>query len=112
MFDYKFDENAVLYELRLENSDSALQAQIIENVYERLYERMRSRVFDVLSDEEVKEFEHLSDEQINTWLTAHVPQFKEMFEEELELLIGEMKDFIDGAEAGAHQFMDDTDQEE
>jgi hypothetical protein len=103
MFDFAFDEKAVLSELRLDQSDSEVQTNVIDGIYEQLYERMRIRIVDSMSDEDLTEFEKLSEEDANQWLKTHFPDSKEMFEKELEALVDEMKTFTDNSESGAQQ---------
>lgn len=109
MFDYTFDENAIIYELRLEDSTQAVKDQIIQNIYERLYEHVRSRVFEQMTDEELKAFEKMPKEEANKWLTERFPDSATIFDEELRFIVSEMRAYLDAAQAGAQTIREHKD---
>jgi len=109
MFDYTFDENAIIYELRLEDTDQAIKDQIIQNIYDRLYDLVQSRLFEQMTKEELKAFEKMPKEAANKWLTERFPESATIFDEELRFIIGEMRSYLDAAQAGAESIREQKD---
>lgn len=98
MFDFKFDHNAVLQKLGLENSTPEVKAQVIEGIYEQLSTRMRVRLGGEMNTKDLETFAGLADKNdaaAKTWLESRFPDHERMYTEELESLVAELKRHAD-----------------
>jgi hypothetical protein len=69
------------YALLAEHFDTTLQVRVIDEIVEELTSDQA---------EQLAALQGASDEQLLTWLTASVPNFKEIVSDEVDILLGEL----------------------
>ncbi len=98
MFDYRFDHDEVIHILGLEKSSPAVQAQILDKIYTQLETMMRARLAGEMDEQDHKTFAELADKdpaEAKAWLDNRFPNSKQMYDEELEDLVYELKRHAD-----------------
>jgi hypothetical protein len=85
----------VLAQLGIE-LDPAQQKSLLEHIQATLEERVGMAIYDLLDDEEAAEFMKLSEQddeaKIKAWLEANVSDYKEIVQDEYDILLGELAD--------------------
>lgn len=85
------DENTLL-ELGIDLGDKT--PQFLKDMEEQLNERIGAALLELLDDEEAKAFIALSeagdDEATQKWLIEHVPDYKDVVQDEVDILLGEI----------------------
>jgi Protein of unknown function (DUF5663) len=98
MFNFKFDHEAVLRRLGLENASPAVQTQVLDKIYAQLETMMRVRLSAEMNEDDHKIFARLVDsdgDQAKLWLETRFPNYEQMYSEELEDLVSELKRHAD-----------------
>ncbi len=90
------DQN-VLVSLGIELGDAT--PEFIAHVGEKLNERIGAAIIELLDDDEAKELTELSQnssaEDVQKWLEANVEDYKDVIQDEFDILMGEL---AEGAE--------------
>ncbi len=88
---------AIISQSFLEDIGISLDQQTYEafaaHFEETLGDRIIDGIIDTLSDEELEQLTQLradDDANLQTWLQSHVPDLKEIIEDELAILVGEI----------------------
>jgi hypothetical protein len=76
--------------------DKSKEAELLKHIESKLGERIGLAVLDTLDDNEVRELISLqkkgNTKTIASWLTVHVPDYKEIIKDEYYILMGELAD--------------------
>lgn len=95
MFDFNYDEDAVIRELGIESSNDEFKAHVQQRIRQLLDERMAIRSEMALSMAEKAEFNRLHEsgdlETAHAFLEAHLPNAHDMHTEELENIVSQLK---------------------
>ena len=92
MFNYTFDHDAVIKQLGLESADEDFKAQVIARISQLLSDQMGTRVMAELSNEELVAFDKIDNKEEGTkWLEQRFPNHQQMYAEELENIVGQIK---------------------
>ena len=79
--------------LGLQLSDEELD-QMISHLNDTVEERIGAEITDSLTDEDLAEFvklqESASDEELGTWIAAHIPDYVEIVQDNIDIVLGEL----------------------
>lgn len=106
MFDFTFDEAAVLKHLHFEKSDQQVQKAIIARIYEALDKRVTVRLQAEMSEEDGEAFlkaHQQGGDQAKAWLNQRFPEAHKVYQEELESLVDNLAASADSMVDAAHQ---------
>jgi hypothetical protein len=83
-------DDSLLAGLDLSQFSESQQAEILQNLYTRLEDKVGDQVAAIVSDEQFAEFEDVvaqaNDERLNDWLDHNIPTYAEITESVLEQL--------------------------
>jgi hypothetical protein len=72
---------------------------LVEHANTTLHERIGAEITESLDDEQLKELVALEeagdDDKVTSWLSANVPELKEIIEDERDILLGELAENAD-----------------
>ena len=92
MFDYEYDKNAIIRELGIEASDAEFKAHVLIRIDQLLDQRMSVRVESELTDEQLQKFNDAENlEAARAFLKEQLPNIDEMYQEELDSIVGDLK---------------------
>lgn len=86
----------------LENKD--IDA-LLTHLNQELEERVGAEITASLSDEQLKEMldiqEHATEDQLVDWMTENVPEFDQITQDEVDIILGELAENADGINEAA-----------
>lgn len=100
MFDFTFDEPAVLKQLKLDTSSAEMQEQVIARLYDALDRRVTVQLQAQMTDDDVERFNAAHQqgiEQARAWLQRRFPNAHEVYQAELESLVSSLRESADNA---------------
>lgn len=100
MFDFTFDEAAVLKQLHFEKSEQQVQQQIIDRIYEALDKRVTLRLQTQMTEQDSEAFlqaHQQGNDQARAWLNQRFPEAHSVYQEELEALVASLGQSADAA---------------
>ena len=81
----------------LEGKDTA---SLLAHLNETLEERVGAEITEALDDSQLQVLldlqEKASDEEVGQWLQANVPEFEQIIQDEIDILLGELAENSDG----------------
>jgi hypothetical protein len=98
MFDFTFDEPAVLKQLKMDTARDEAKQQVIARLYAALDRRVTVRLQAELSEDDVKGFlaaNEKGEEESRAWLNQRFPNARDVYQEELEALVKSLRDSAD-----------------
>jgi len=97
MQDYITEENLKNLGIDLEGKDVA---SLITHLNDTLEERVGAEITDTLNDEQLKTLvdmqENADEEEVGKWLQENVPEFEQIVQDEIDILLGELAENTDG----------------
>lgn len=73
---------------------------LLTHLNETVEERIGAEITESLSDEQLQELidiqDNATDEDVGNWIAEHVPDYKEIVQDNIDIVIGEL---VDGADA-------------
>lgn len=93
-----YTKEELIKELRLTGMDPAQQDQLLNMFYSSLNMKLRMAVADAMSDEQLDTFMSAiekGDDSASEWLEQHVPNVKEIIEQETTDAVEDLKKKID-----------------
>ncbi|MEO5950404.1 MAG: DUF5663 domain-containing protein [Candidatus Saccharimonadales bacterium] len=73
---------------------------LLTHLNETLQERVGAEITDSLNDEQLKTLldkqENASEEELGTWLEQTIPDFKQLVQDEIDILLGELAENSNG----------------
>lgn len=93
MFNYAYDEAAIVRELDIEDLDAADQQHMLQRIRQILQERMGIRIEMNLSPDELEAFSKLGTDKpaAQAFLLQRFPDMTDMYAEELEIIVQQLK---------------------
>lgn len=75
-------------------------ASLLAHLNETLEERVGAEITDALEDDQLQVLvdlqEKASDEEVGAWLQANVPEFEQIVQDEIDIVLGELAENSDG----------------
>jgi hypothetical protein len=82
------------------NLDGKDVAALLAHLNETLEERVGTEITDALDDDKLQTLldlqETASDEEVGSWMKANVPDFEDIVQDEIDILLGELAENADG----------------
>ena len=73
---------------------------LLAHLNETLEERVGTEITEALEDNQLQALldlqEKASDEEVGTWLQANVPEFEQIVQDEIDIILGELAENSDG----------------
>jgi hypothetical protein len=73
---------------------------LLSHLNETLEERVGAEITDALDDNQLQVLvdlqEKATDEEVGTWLQANVPEFEQIVQDEIDIILGELAENNDG----------------
>lgn len=73
---------------------------LLAHLNETLEERVGTEITEALDDDQLQTLlelqEKASDEEVGTWLQANVPEFEQIVQDEIDIILGELAENSDG----------------
>ncbi len=104
MFDYVIDGQAMVQGLAIESSSDEFKQNMLIKLHDMLDQRMWQRIEFQMTDDDLRQFDALSEQsdvQAKAWLENRFPNHKAMYDEELAVLIQQLRRTMDMASAAA-----------
>lgn len=102
MQDYITKDSLVTLGINLDDKDID---SLIAHLNETVEERIGAEITEQLSDEQLQELlklqESASDEELGSWIALHVPDYAEIVQDNIDIVIGELVDNTDGVNSVA-----------
>lgn len=93
---YITKQDLIALGIATDNVDSDV---LIDHLNEQLVERIGIEIAEQLEDEKLVEYikfqETASDEAIERWLQDNIPDFQDIFQDEIDILLGELAENAD-----------------
>ncbi|HSW74455.1 MAG TPA: hypothetical protein VLG16_01150 [Candidatus Saccharimonadales bacterium] len=103
--DISFDEQQVIRDLGLENSDVAFQRQVITRIGALLSEQLMQRFQLEMTPEDYKTFAEVADDDVKAqaWIVARFPEYQKWVAENLASIIALMQQQANTALNAVHE---------
>lgn len=89
---------ANLDEMGIKLADDKM-ASLLEHLNEELNERVGTALLSELSTEQIDEYNEFSktanDDQIGEWLSSKIPEFKQIIQDEIDIILGDIAEKAD-----------------
>jgi hypothetical protein len=94
MFDYNYDEDAIIRELDIEGSEPQFKEHVLRRVRQLLEERVGMRVEAELSDQELLQLDEIGDSKAKAtaFLEQRFPNHQDMYMQELVVIVEQLKE--------------------
>lgn len=73
---------------------------LLQHLNETLEERVGAEITDALDDTQLKTLldlqEKATDEEVGQWMQANVPEFEQIVQDEIDIVLGELAENVDG----------------
>jgi hypothetical protein len=87
------------------NLDGKDVASLLKHLNDTLEERIGAEITDALDDKQLEVLvdmqEKASDEEIGAWLKANVPDFEDIVQDEIDIILGDLAESTDGINEAA-----------
>jgi len=94
---YITEQNLKAIGINLEGKDIA---SLLTHLNETLEERVGAEITDTLDDDQLKTLidmqEKASEEEVGKWMQENVPEFNEIIQDEIDIILGELVENTDG----------------
>jgi hypothetical protein len=96
MQDYITKESLTALGIQLSDDNAtSLLTHLNETVEERIGAEITEQLDDAQLEELVKLQESSSDEEVGKWISEHVPEFRDIVQDNIDIVIGELADSSD-----------------
>src|SRR5688500_368795 len=97
MQEYITEDSLKKLGINLEGQDVA---SLLAHLNETLEERVGAEITDALEDDQLQVLvdlqEKASDEEVGAWLQANVPEFEQIVQDEIDIILGELAENNEG----------------
>lgn len=100
----RYITEAMIRELGVDLDDQDINS-LLDHLNETLEDRIGQEIADALDDDKLQTLldlqETASDEEVGTWMKANVPEFEEVVQDEIDILLGEVAENAGGVNNAA-----------